>query len=163
MQKMTFCIILLLILMEGSAQRDQQSDLEQLKLLNAKFISNFVNEDSAAHSRILHEGFVCITSDGDYINRKEYLKWWAHGFSGYKYWDYRDERITIFGNLALVRAKNKYVILRDGRQVEGMSMYSDTYLKENGNWKCVQAQITRVSPDNYPADETIVRKWDLRK
>ena len=44
----------------------------------------------------------------------------------------------------------------------GMSMYTDTYIKENGNWKCVQAQITKLSPANYSGDETIVRKWDLR-
>ena len=43
-----------------------------------------------------------------------------------------------------------------------MSMYTDVYIKENGEWKCVQAQITKVSPENYSGDETIVKKYDYR-
>lgn len=162
MKKMIVGFLALFILIGANAQKDDKSDLEQLKSLNAKFISNFVNNDSASHSKIIHKDFVCITSDGGFINRKDYLDWWAHGFDGYKYWDYRDERISIFGNTALVRAKNKYVGLKDGKEVTGMSMYTDTYVRENGTWKCVQAQITKVSPANYSGDETIVKKWDLR-
>jgi len=162
MKKIILGFLGLFILIGASAQKDDKSDLEQLKVLNAKFISNFVNNDSASHSKIIHKDFICITSDGGFINRKDYLDWWAHGFDGYKYWDYRDERISIFGNTALVRAKNKYVVLKDGKEVTGMSMYTDTYVKENGAWKCVQAQITKVSPANYSGDETIVKKWDLR-
>ena len=30
------------------------------------------------------------------------------------------------------------------------------YLFENGAWKCIQAQITAVAPEHYPADDTIV-------
>lgn len=40
-----------------------------------------------------------------------------------------------------------------------MTQYTDTYIKENGSWRCLQAQITVVSPENYPGDETIVRKY----
>ncbi len=37
-----------------------------------------------------------------------------------------------------------------------MSMYTDTY-KENGQWKCVQAQIKKVSPENYSGDEHTIK------
>jgi hypothetical protein len=37
-----------------------------------------------------------------------------------------------------------------------MTTYTDTYLFENGAWKCIQAQITAVAPEHYPADDTIV-------
>ncbi len=161
-RKIVCGFLLLLMLCEGFAQKDDMSDVDQLKALNAKFISNFVNNDSASHGRIIHHDFVCITSDGGYINRKDYLEWWAHGFDGYQYWDYRDERISVYGNTALVRAKNKYVVIKEGKEISGMSMYTDTYVKENGTWKCVQAQISKVSPANYSGDETIVKKWDMR-
>jgi len=84
------------------------------------------------------------------------------GPTGSRRGDYRDEKISIFGNTALVRSKNKYVVVKEGQEVTGMSMYTDTYIKENGKWKCVQAQITKVAPSNYSSDETIVKKWDLR-
>jgi hypothetical protein len=40
--------------------------------------------------------------------------------------------------------------------VTGMTTYTDTYLFENGAWKCIQAQITAVAPEHYPSDDTIV-------
>ncbi len=162
MERKIFSFAILLLVVHGYAQQGSSTDIAELKKVNAQFINNFVNNDSATHSRIIHKDFVCITSDGGYINRKDYLEWWAHGFDGYKYWDYRDEKISVFGNTALVRSKNKYVVVRDGQEVTGMSMYTDTYIKENGKWKCVQAQITKVAPSNYSSDETIVKKWDLR-
>jgi hypothetical protein len=62
-----------------------------------------------------------------------------------------------------VHAKNKYVtVAADGKENTGMSMYTDVYIKENGQWKCVQAQITKLSPENYSGDETIIKKYDYR-
>jgi ketosteroid isomerase-like protein len=136
-----------------------QSDLEVLKKLNATFIHNFVTNDTASHSRILHPAFVCITSRGQRVERKAYLEAWTRGFDGYTYWDYRNEEISIFGNCALVRSINKYNCVRDGREIAGMSIYTDTYVKEKGKWLCVQAQITEVSPPHFPGDDRIVRSY----
>jgi hypothetical protein len=68
----------------------------------------------------------------------------------------RDELITIIGNVALVRATNKHTRRRDGKEVTGMTMYTDTYLFEDGAWKCIQAQLTSVAPEHQPADDTII-------
>ena len=144
----------------GSAQVNAD-DMKTLKLLNAKFINNFVTNDTVSHSKIIHRDFVCIGSSGQYINRKDYMSGWLHGFDGFIYWDYRDERISIFGNTALVHAANKYVVVSNGKEHKGMSMYTDVYIKQNEEWKCVQAQISKLSPEFFPGDETIVRKYDF--
>lgn len=133
-----------------------------LKALNARFIHNFVTNDTISHSKIIHRGFVCITSSGKTIHRKEYLEGWLHGFDGYTYWDYRNEGISIFGNTALVHAQNKYVVVQEEKEISGLSMYTDTYIKENGEWKCIQAQLCKVTPENFGSDETIVRTYDYR-
>ncbi len=140
-----------------------QTDMEVLKKLNATFIHNYVTNDTVSHNKIIHKDFVYISSTGKYVNRKDYLAAWAHGFDGTIYWDYRDERINIFGNMALVHATNKFIIIQDGKEITGMALYTDVYVKENGEWKCVQAQIGKVLPENYPADNTIVKKYDFRK
>jgi transcriptional regulator with XRE-family HTH domain len=56
----------------------------------------------------------------------------------------------------LVRATNRHTRRRDGKEVTGMTTYTDTYLFENGAWKCIQAQLTTVAPEHQPADDTIV-------
>jgi hypothetical protein len=135
--------------------------MRQLRALNARFIHNFVTNDVKSHDAITHERFVCMTSKGAREARKEYLTRWAMGFDPevIVYWDYRDEHISIFDTVALVRATNKHTIRKNGTETTGMTTYTDTYIYENGAWKCIQAQLTPVSPEHFPGDETIVRKY----
>jgi ketosteroid isomerase-like protein len=90
-----------------------------------------------------------------------YLARWATGFDPevVVYWDVRDERITVIGDVALVRATNKYTIRRDGKEMTGMSTYTDTYLLEDGRWLCVQAQITPVAAGHEPTDDTVISAY----
>ena len=133
----------------------------ELRALNARFIKNFVTNDTASHDRITHRDFVCITSAGAREPRAAYLARWATGFDPdvITYWDTRDEVISLFGSMALVRAVNKYVIVKDGAERTGMTMYTDTYLHEHGEWTCVQAQLTPVSREHYPGDDTVVQTY----
>lgn len=147
----------------ASAQKIDPLDLARLKALNADFIHNFVTSDTVAHNKIIHKDFIEITSAGKYVSRKDYMEDWAHGFAGLVYWDYRGEDIKIFGNTALVHARCKFISIKEGKEVVGINTYTDVYIKENGDWKCIQAQITKVAPENFPGDETIIKKYDFRK
>ncbi len=138
---------------------DTPSDiLAHLRALNARFIHNFVTNDVPSHTAMMHPGFVCLTAQGARVDRETYLRRWATGFDPevIVYWDVRDESISVFGNTALVRSTNKHTVRRDGRETTGMTAYTDTYLFEGGAWKCIQAQLTPVAPENWPDDRTIV-------
>jgi hypothetical protein len=134
---------------------------DELRALNARFIHNFITNDVPSHDAILHEGFICITPLGARVGRADYLRAWATGFDAGRipYYDYRDERIDVFGDTALVRSTNKRVSLADGVETVAMTLYTDIYVRRDGAWKCIQAQITPVAPANYPPDGTIVRKY----
>ena len=124
----------------------QKTDSEQLSELNVQFIKNFINEDVRSHNEIIHKNFVCIEGDGSIVDRETYMKNWATDFanSGYTSFSYGDEQIRIFGNMALVRSKTTYTKIVDGKNITGHSVYTDTYIKENKRWWCVQAHITPV-------------------
>jgi transcriptional regulator with XRE-family HTH domain len=132
--------------------------VNELRALNARFIHNFVTNDVASHDAILHPRFINIWPTGQRWDRATYLKYWATAFDPkvIVYWDVRDELITVIGDVALVRSTNKHTRRRDGKEVTGMTMYTDTYLFENGAWKCIQAQLTPVAPEHQPSDDTIV-------
>jgi hypothetical protein len=136
----------------------QAETINELRALNARFIHNFVTNDVASHDAILHSDFIDIRPDGQRWDRAAYLKYWATAFDPQiiVYWDVRDELITVIGDVALVRATNKHTRRRDGKELTGMTTYTDTYLFENGAWKCIQAQLTPVAPEHQPADDTIV-------
>jgi hypothetical protein len=123
-----------------------KEDLAELSKLNTQFIKNFSAQDTVAHNKIIHKDFVCIESTGAIVSRGAYMKGWASGYqtSGYTSFEYTDEFIRVFGNMALVRSKTIYTKLKDGATVNGSTIYTDTYIKEKGSWKCVQAQITPI-------------------
>jgi Domain of unknown function (DUF4440) len=131
---------------KNMSQTTVKSDKEILSELNAQFIKNFINQDAVAHNKIIHKDFLCINSDGSITNREDYIKGWETGYqhSGYTTFSYTDEYIRIFGNMALVRSKTVFTKMADGKEVSGNSVYTDTYIKENGEWFCVQAQLTRI-------------------
>lgn len=132
-------------------------DVAELAVLNARFIANFIANDVAGHDAILHAGFVCINGKGARVGRADYLRGWAKGFDPavMPYWDTRDVFISVFGDVALVRAVNKHIEMQGGALVTGMSAYTDTYLREKGRWLCIQAQITPVAETAWPDDSTI--------
>lgn len=135
--------------------------MAQLKALNARFIHNFVTNDVKSHDAIIHERFICMTPKGEREGRQKYLARWATGFDPevIVHWDCRDEQISIFGAVAVVRATNKHTVRRDGKDTTGMTTYTDTYIHEGGRWLCIQAQLTAVSPDHYPGDDTVVSTY----
>jgi hypothetical protein len=163
MKKLLLTIALLIVgpAFMNVARTTEPDDLAQLKALNAKFIHNFVTNDVPSHDKIIHEKFQYINSRGKWVNRKDYLENWKTGFDPEKiiYWDYRFEKISIIGTTALVRSVNKCTIRDNGNEITDMTQYTDVYVKENGAWKCIQAQITKVTPENYPSDDTIVKKY----
>lgn len=127
-------------------QASIKSDESLLSELNARFIKNFLTQDTASHNKIIHKDFICIEGSGAIVSREEYIKNWATDFdnSGYITFTYTDEAIRIFGNMALVRSKTVYTKSVEGKTIEGNTIYTDTYVKENGKWICVQAHITPV-------------------
>jgi ketosteroid isomerase-like protein len=122
-------------------------DSAELSELNRQFIENFTRQDATRHDAIIHKDFVCIQSDGSIVGREDYIRGWstAYTHSGYTDFSYTDESIRIFGNMALVRSKTVYTKQIGDKELNGNSIYTDTYVKENHHWKCVQAQITPVA------------------
>jgi ketosteroid isomerase-like protein len=127
-------------------EETKEQDRKKLSELNAIFIKNFVTQDVASHAQLIHEDFVCIENNGSLVNREVYLKRWATDYekSNLDTFYHTDENIRIFGNVALVRSKSVFTYFKDGTKETGYSIYVDTYLKENGIWRCIQAHMTPV-------------------
>jgi hypothetical protein len=144
--------LLLMISIQSSAQTGgKQSvnnkfneDVMQLSALNAQFIQNFLHNDTVAHNKIIYKDFVCIVSNGNVVKRDDYMKGWSHGYdpSFYRSFAMQNELIRIFGNTALVRAETVYRYIDNGKEAIGTTVYTDTYIKLDGRWWCIQAQLT---------------------
>jgi hypothetical protein len=129
---------------QGNSKQQFNSDKEQLSALNARFIQDFLHNDTVAHNKIVYKDFICIGSNGAAINRDDYMKGWSHGYDPnfYRSFKMQNEWIRVFGNTALVRAETYYSFMEEGKEVFKTTVYTDTYIKLDGRWWCIQAQLT---------------------
>lgn len=127
-----------------SVSNEINDDVAQLSALNAKFIQNFLHNDTVAHNKIIYKDFVCIVGNGTVVNRNDYMKGWSHGYDPlvYKSFVMQNEFIRVFGNTALVRAETLYTYIDNDKEISGATIYTDTYMKLEGRWWCVQVQLT---------------------
>jgi hypothetical protein len=147
MTKIVSCILFFLPVLIMAQSTKLNVDWVELNRLNELFIKNFINQDTISHNKIIHKDFVCIQNSGRIENRDEYMKDWASAYEKgqFKSFTIVEENIRIFENTALVRARTKYTKVKDGKTISGGSVYTDTYIKENGRWWCIQVQITPVN------------------
>jgi len=123
-------------------------DESTLTSINRRFIRNFLNNDTIEHNKIIHPSkFLFIGTNGKLLDRNEYMQAWAHGYDKtvMPEFDLEEVQVRIFDNMALIVAKTKDKKMKDGEYVTGETMYTDTYIKEKGQWKCVQVQLTMIA------------------
>jgi len=144
--------LLLVILVAGIANtsfaQSSNADEATLVLINRQFIRNFLNNDTVEHSKIIHpSNFLFIGTNGRLLDRNEYMQAWAHGYDKAvtPEFDLEEIQVRIFDNAALIVAKTKDKKIKDGSCITGETRYTDTYIKEKGEWRCVQVQLTRIA------------------
>ena len=118
-----------------------ESALSVLERLNEAYVNAFMNADVEWYRAHLAEDFVCIESDGSLLNKSQFL---LNTAEGPDVEDYRlhDVDVRIYGSVALVQATGSWT----GKDnAKGISRYTDVYVKFDGRWKTVAAQITRAS------------------
>ena len=127
-----------------------QSSKDETTLLsiNRQFIRNFLNNDTVEHNKIIHpSNFLFIGTNGKFLNRNEYMRAWARGYNKtvMPEFDLEEVQIRIFGGMALIVARTKDKKIQGSSCVMGETTYTDTYIKEKEEWKCVQVQLTRIA------------------
>jgi hypothetical protein len=125
--------------METISQHDSEKIV--LERLNQEYVDAFMNANVDWYRKHLAEQFICIESDGSVLTKQEFL---SNAAKGPDVSDYNLESVdvSIYGEAALVRAAGSWH-RKDG--TIGLSRYVDVWVKQNGDWKTVSAQITRTA------------------
>jgi hypothetical protein len=121
-----------------------------LERLNKEYIDAYMSADVNWYKKTLAEDFVCIESDGNVIDKEQFLINTAKGPDVAEY-KLQNVNIRIYGITALVQATGLFT-RKDGSK--GVSRYTDIYVKSDEDWKTVSAQITRTSQLDVPANTT---------
>ena len=119
----------------------EPTDQAILMQLNQEYVDAFMNADVEWYREHLTDDFEVIESDGSILNKAEFLVNTAKGPDVAEY-KLQEVKVRIFGDVALVRATGLWTG-RNGSQ--GLSRYTDVYLRTGNGWKTTSAQITRAA------------------
>lgn len=116
-------------------------DVEILKQLNHDYVQSFLNSDAKRYDELIAENFICIEPDGQLYDRAAFLEAAAHPVA-VDYFRVEAVEIRVFGDFAQITARTPYK-MPSGR--EGVSRYIDCWIKRDGQWQAVSAQITGIA------------------
>lgn len=125
---------------------DPQGDDEAvLAALNQQYVQAFRDADVAWYDAHLSADYQVVFGDGSIHDRRAALADFAKPYFADDIAAFPLDKVRIrrFGEVALIHAENAYT-LKDGRK--GVNRYTDIWVKRDGRWWCVAAQITVHKP-----------------
>ena len=119
----------------------QVSDVARLRELNAGYIRAFLNEDAAWYDEHVTDDFICVRTDGSLWDKATFLAATKPGSAADDY-QLSEVAVRVHGDSGYVTALGTW---RRSDGSTGQTRYIDAYVKANGDWKVVSAQLTRVT------------------
>lgn len=127
-----------------------EQDYKRLWYLNIQYIQSWVRSDTATYDKLLWaEDFVHQSGANGYLYPKKEIMpiFGEKRFADIEYFYADNTQIQfITDSVAMVLSRPPY--LGKGSSTESLSQYNDVYVKRNGNWICVSANITAVTDSN---------------
>jgi hypothetical protein len=114
-------------------------DLDTLRELNQGYIRSVRNSDVRWFEEHLAADFLNSNPDGTLLERAAFLAQIAKPCAVANL-DVEDVRIRILGETAILHARTTY---RKPNGEAGAGRYTDIWMRRDGRWQCVAAQVTR--------------------
>lgn len=118
----------------------ESGDLEALRQCDREYVRSFLDSDAARYDQLLADEFFCIEPNGEAIDWATFLQR-ATRPAEMEFFHVEDVSIRIIGDVAQISARTPYRA-RSGR--EGTNIYTDCWVKRDGQWLAISAQITPV-------------------
>jgi ketosteroid isomerase-like protein len=115
------------------------SDLQTLERLNLDYIRSVRESDARWFDDNLADDFLNSNPDGTLVDRAAFLKQIALPCTIGNL-QAEDVRIRILGETAIIHARTTYQ--KPGGQ-PGVGRYTDVWMRRQGRWVCVSAQVGR--------------------
>jgi len=146
MKKTVFAVVsFIMISAMAIAQQKGSRDEADLLALEEKWDIASMKGDAAALELILAEKFVSTTPEGKLRTKSEVLDRLKSGAVKYQSSKVDDMKPSVFGDAAIVtgRWKGKYV--ENGKTIDARERFTDTFVRQKGQWKCVASHSSNAS------------------
>ena len=104
-----------------------------------------VQHDARAMSMLLAETFEYTDSDGRFIDRSHWLNLVTKGVDQYDQLGNSGIEVHLYGDVAIVTGAYRERIKSKRNAVVRSGRFTDIWLQQNGQWKCIASQATLMS------------------
>ena len=141
------CILLVAICLPIAAQRENVAGDESTRVLSLENAWNQaeVKHDARALSLLLAETFEFTDDDGHFMNKSQWLAHIRNGVDHYEQLGNSGMAVHLYGNVAVATGIYQDKIREKGKVVSRSGRFTDIWIKQNGEWKCVASQATLIS------------------
>jgi hypothetical protein len=118
---------------------------QQIKTANNNLITAVLKADTDTLEKLLADDYTGVRGDGSVLTKAQEIEKYKSGAIKYETNEIKDLKIRVYGHTAVSTSLSSSKNIRDGQQHIGTTRNIRVWVKQNGNWKCVAYQTTRVS------------------
>jgi len=129
------------------AQREESVNdktVEELKSIESKWGQAFVKNDVAAIGRFMADDWCVVSPNGNVIDKASFLGVIKSGMLTHDEMKADDIKVRVYGDTAVVTSRSTSKGKFNGQPFSELERSSDVFVKQNGQWKCVLTQLTRI-------------------
>jgi ketosteroid isomerase-like protein len=104
-----------------------------------------VTHDVHALSTLLAVTFDFTDDDGQFMNKSQWLAYIRNGEAHYAPLGNSGIKVHLYGNVAIATGVYRDKTTEKGKGVVRSGRFTDIWIQQNGEWKCVASQATLIS------------------
>ena len=130
-----------------AASAGRSDDERQIKKIEHQWVDAIVKRDAAYLQKIEAPDFAMIDPGGKLVSKEEDIKTTTGGDLAFKSIKIESLKLRFYGDTAIVNGSGKVQAHSKNEDLSGKYSWTDIFVKTNGEWKAVGAQITPVAPE----------------
>ena len=119
-------------------------DEAALKAIEEKWDAANLKGDAAALGAIFADTFISTSSEGKVRTKAEMLAQLKSGEMKYQTSKVDDMKVFVYGDAAVVNGRWKAKFVEKGKTVDATERFTDTYVRQGGQWRCVASQGSTI-------------------
>jgi uncharacterized protein (TIGR02246 family) len=143
-----------LVLPQALAQKRDEKDADEkaIRKLEEDWGKAVENNDAKELARIVSEDFAFTLPDGRVLDRKQYVsRELIPADEKVEKADNQTDQVRVIGDVAVVNGHSTLTGKKGGKAFEYRFRWTDVFVKRDGRWQAVSAQLTPINPEWWVA------------
>ena len=150
--KTTFLLLALLPILASpifslAADTGPANDEQQIRKIEQEWLDAILKRDATYLQKIEARDFRVTGPSGRTLNKEEDIKETASGETVFETMKIEELKVRLYGETAIANGVASVTSRRQGKEESGRYAWTDVFVKMNGEWKAVSAQVTAYGPE----------------